>query len=68
MTLKQRNQAKTNYLTIKYTGDIGLFVCLGFMAYQIYFYTNKQFYFKQFSLALVHNSIDKHISISSYSV
>ena len=36
-----------------------LYVCLGFMAYkpllvvqfQIHFYTNKQFYFKQFSFA-----------------
>ena len=43
------------------------FVCLGFMAYQalkiiscqIYFYTNKQFYFKQFSLAWVHSLIVK---------
>ena len=32
------------------------------------FYTNKQFYFKQFSLAWVHNLIVKNISISSYSV
>ena len=36
-----------------------MFVCMGFMAYQplkviefqIHFYTNKQFYIKQFSLA-----------------
>ena len=46
--------------------NIGLyvcvFVCLGFMEYQpfkvikcqIHFYTNKQFYFKQSSLAWVH--------------
>ena len=51
-----------------------LFVCLGFMAYQpllviyrqIHFYTNKQFYFKQFSLALVLSLIVKNISISSF--
>ena len=43
-----------------------LFVCLGFMAYQplwviqckINFYSNKQFYLKQYSLALV-NSLSK---------
>ena len=32
------------------------------------FYTNKQFYFKQFSEVLVHSLIVKNISISSYSV
>ena len=32
------------------------------------FYTNKQFYFKQFSLAWVHSLIVKNSSISSYSV
>ena len=31
-------------------------------------YTNKLFYFKQFSLALVHSWILKNISTSSYSV
>ena len=31
-------------------------------------YTNKQFYFKQLSLARVHSLIVKNISISSYSV
>ena len=49
---------------------------VGFMAYQnlwviyhqIHFYTNSQFYFKQFSLARVHSLIVKNISISSYSV
>ena len=35
---------------------------------QIRFYINKQFYFKQFSLAEVHNLIVKNISISNYSV
>ena len=34
----------------------------------IHFYTNKQFYFKQFSLAEVQNLNAKNISISSYSV
>ena len=51
-------------------------VCLGFMAYQplkviqcyIHFYTNKQLHFKQLSLACVHGSIVKNVSISSYSV
>ena len=33
----------------------------------IHFYTNKQIYFKQFSLALVHSLIVKNIFISSYS-
>ena len=58
----------------------GSFVCLvgwlGFMAYQplqvikcqIHYYTNEQFYFKQFSLAWVLCLIVKTISISSYSV
>ena len=32
------------------------------------FYTNNQFYFKQFSLAWVHSLIVKNISISNYSV
>ena len=32
------------------------------------FYTNNQFYFKQFSLAWVHGLIVQNISISSYSV
>ena len=32
------------------------------------FYTNNQFYFKQFSLGLVHSLIVKNIPISSYSV
>ena len=32
------------------------------------FYTNNQFYFKQFSLAWVHSLIVKNIYISSYSV
>ena len=32
------------------------------------FYSNDQFYFKQFSLAWVHSLIVKNISISSYSV
>ena len=32
------------------------------------FYTNKQFYFQQFSKALVHSSIVKNISISRYLV
>ena len=32
------------------------------------FHTNKQFYFKQFSLAWVHSLIEKKNSISSYSV
>ena len=36
--------------------------------YQIHFYTNNQFYFKQSSLAWVHSLIVKNISISSYSV
>ena len=51
------------------------FGLLGFMAYQpskviwrqIHFYVNKQFYFKQFSLAWVHSLIVKNISISNYS-
>ena len=49
---------------------------LVFMAYQpleviqhqIHFCANSQFYFKQFSLAWVHDLIVKNISISSYSV
>ena len=32
------------------------------------FYTNNQFYFRQFSLAWVHSLIVKNISISSYSI
>ena len=32
------------------------------------FYVNNQFYFKQFSLAWVHNLIVKNLSFSSYSV
>ena len=42
---------------------------LGFMAYQrqIHFYANNQFYFKQFSLALINSFIVKNISISNYS-
>ena len=32
------------------------------------FYTNNLFYFKQFSLALVHSLIVKNISISSYTI
>ena len=32
------------------------------------FYTNKQFHFKQFCLALVHSLINKNISIFNYSV
>ena len=32
------------------------------------FYTNNQFYFKQFNLAELHSLIVKNISISSYSV
>ena len=48
---------------------------LGFMTYQpllviycqIHFYTNNQFYFKQFRLTWVHSLIVKNISISSYS-
>ena len=36
--------------------------------YLIHFYTNNQFYFKQFSLAWLHSLIIKNISISSYSV
>ena len=51
-----------------------MFVSYGFMAYQplkviqyqIHFHTNKQFYFKQFSLAWVHSLIVKSISILSY--
>ena len=49
---------------------LGLFVCLCLMAYQplyqIHFYTNKQFYFKQLTLAYVHSLIVKNISISCY--
>ena len=44
---------------------------LGFMAYQplcqIHFYTNNQFYFKQFSLAWVYSLIVKNISIKLFS-
>ena len=40
---------------------------LDFMAYQP-FYTNHQFYFKQFSLAQIHSLIVKNISISTFSV
>ena len=33
-----------------------------------HFYTNNQFYFKQFSLAGVNSLIIKNVSISSYSI
>ena len=48
-----KKKSPRNYITIK---------C------QIHFYTNNQFYFKQFSLAWVHSLIAKKISITSYSV
>ena len=35
---------------------------------QIHFYTNNQFYFKQFSLAWVHSLFVKNIAITSYLV
>ena len=61
---------------VKFTNNVSWFVVWVFMAYnlleviyrQIYFYVNNQFYFKQFSLTLVHSLIVKNISISSYSV
>ena len=51
-------------------------VCFAFMAnqtlkvihFQIYFYTNKQFCFKQFNLPKIQSLILKNISISSSSV
>ena len=50
-----------------------LFVLYGISTFVGYsmpnpFYTNKQFYFKQFSLEYVHSLIIKDISISNYSV
>ena len=59
-------------ITKVYFVDVGwLFGFYGistFVGYLMSFYTNNQFYFKQFSLAWVHSLIIKNISISSYSV
>ena len=45
----------------------GLSTFVGYLT-QIHFYVNDQFYFKQFTLAWVHISIVKSISISNNSV
>ena len=52
---------------------VWLFVFYGMSTFVGYlmpipFYTNEQFYLKQFSLAQVHSLIVKNISLSSYSV
>ena len=49
---------------------VGFYGISTFVSYSMpnLFYANSQFYFKQFSLALVHSLIVKNISISSYSV
>ena len=52
------------------------FGCLGFMAYQplkviqcqIHFYTNRQFYFKLFSLARVQFNSQKHFYFKLFSL
>ena len=45
----------------------GISTCVGYLTSNS-FYTNSQFYFKQFSLALVHSLIDKNISIDDHQV
>ena len=59
------------YLTHRYhVGWLDFYGISIFMGYLMpnSFYTNNQFYFKQFSLAWLHSLIVKNISISSYSV
>ena len=48
-------------------GFYGISTFVGYLMPNL-FYTNKQFYFKHFSLAKVYSLIVKNISISSYSV
>ena len=48
-------------------GFYGISTFVGYLC-QIHFYTNNQFYFKQFSLVWVISLIVKNISISNYSV
>ena len=49
-------------------GCYGISTSVGYLIPNTFFFTNNQFYFKQFSLARVHSSMVKNIFISSYSV
>ena len=49
-------------------GFNGIPTFVGYLMENPFFFTNKLFYFKQFSLDLVNSLIVKNISISSYSV
>ena len=68
-TVSYKNNSKEVKLYLWLVGWIlwHINLCRLFNAKSI-FYTNNQFYFKQFSLAWVNSLIVKDISISSYSV
>ena len=58
------------YLIVTFVSVFEFYGISTFVGYlmSVYFYTNKQFCSKQFTLASVHSLIVKDISISSYSV
>ena len=72
-----REKEHRKYLDMVWYGLVCVFVCLvGFYGISTFggyltpntFFTNNQFYFKQFSLECVRGLIVKNISISTYSI